>query len=104
MAREYISLAKHQFLKTMKKVKNKGNVNPIVLVSFAVTLLIGILITTQIGTAATNMVPTSSTTARAALDNVTSHTAGAWQITSVSPYILGSVIIIGIVSLLISRR
>lgn len=88
----------------MKKVKNKGNVNPIILVSFAVTLLIGILITTQIGTAATNIVPTSSTTARAALNNVTNNTAGAWQITSISPYILGAVIILGIVGLLISRR
>lgn len=83
-------------------MKNKGNVSPMVLVSFAVVLILGVVIFAGIDTGVGTAGLTGA--ALAARNNVSLNTYGAFQITSVGPYVMGAVIILGIVGLMMSRR
>lgn len=73
------------------------------LVYVAVILLVGMQIFSQFGTTADNLTA-SSTVARAAAGNVTANTYGGFQTASVTPTVIGAVIVLGIVGALLMRN
>ena len=83
-------------------LKNKGELSPMTLVSFAVIMILGVTIFSNIDAGISSQGCTGA--CLAARNNVSANTYGAWQTLSSAPVIIGAVIILGIVGIMGGRQ
>lgn len=67
------------------------------LVVVATMLYVGNIILSKINTSLADTLPSSSTTAKATMNNISSNVNSSMQLSAVSPIILGATLILGII-------